>query len=41
MIEAVENYLKHNKVPENRKISIFRMLKTFYKILAKKSNNND
>ena len=25
-----------NKVPENRKISIFRMLKTFYKILAKK-----
>ena len=36
MIEAVENYLKYNKVPENRKISIFRMLKTFYKILAKK-----
>lgn len=36
MIEAVENYLKYNKVPKNRKISIFRMLKTFYKILAKK-----
>ena len=36
MVDAVENYLKDNKVPNTRKISIFRMLKTLHKILAKK-----
>lgn len=33
MVEAVEDYLKTNKVPEKRKISTFRRLKTRYKIL--------
>ena len=36
MVEAIENYLEYNKIPKNRKISIFRMLKTFYKIIVKK-----
>ena len=36
MVEAVVNYLEHNNIPKNRKISTFRMLKTFYKIIVKK-----
>ena len=36
MVEAIESYLEHNKIPKNRKISIFRMLKTLYKIIVKK-----
>jgi CDP-glycerol glycerophosphotransferase (TagB/SpsB family) len=33
MVEAVENYLKNNKVPEKRQISLFRKLKTHVKLL--------
>jgi CDP-glycerol glycerophosphotransferase (TagB/SpsB family) len=33
MVEAVEDYLKHNKVPARRKISLFRKLKTHVKLL--------
>ena len=36
MVEAVEGYLSVNQVPERRKISTFRKIKTVYKILAKK-----
>ncbi len=32
MVEAVEHYLKDKKVPEKRKISTFRKLKTHYKL---------
>ncbi|MCT4630331.1 CDP-glycerol glycerophosphotransferase family protein [Winogradskyella sp.] len=37
MVEAVETYLKTHKVPEKRKISTFRKLKTHYKLLSKKT----
>ncbi len=33
MVEAVERYLKENIVPEKRKISTFRKLKTRYKLI--------
>ena len=33
MVEAVEAYLKENPVPEKRKISTFRKLKTRYKLI--------
>lgn len=33
MVEAVETYLESHKVPEKRKISTFRKLKTHYKLL--------
>ena len=36
MVEAVVNYLKTNKIPTKRKISNFRKLKTYYKILNNK-----
>ncbi|MBV7268516.1 CDP-glycerol glycerophosphotransferase family protein [Winogradskyella luteola] len=36
MVEAVENYLITHQVPEKRKISTFRKLKTHYKLLNKK-----
>lgn len=33
MVEAVTHYLKENNVPEKRKISTFRKLKTYYKLI--------
>ena len=33
MVEAVEGYLRTHKIPEKRKISMFRMLKTHYKLI--------
>lgn len=35
MVEAVELYLETNSIPEKRKISTFRKLKTCYKLLKK------
>lgn len=36
MVDAVVNYLTTNKIPKKRKISTFRKLKTYYKILNNK-----
>ena len=36
MVDAVVNYLETNKIPKKRKISTFRKLKTYYKILNNK-----
>ncbi|WP_299112944.1 CDP-glycerol glycerophosphotransferase family protein [uncultured Winogradskyella sp.] len=37
MVEAVESYLTTHQVPEKRKISTFRKLKTHYKLLSNKT----
>ena len=36
MVDAVVNYLETKKIPKKRKISTFRKLKTYHKILNNK-----